>query len=416
MKKVSGGLTYYYIYSQEMTGVVKLQVRLHDFVSVEKLEHAVQCALEVHREFKKKIVRHENSIYYEENNNPVKVFSSDWGYSIIKDTNEYLFGVSGENNFITVSMFHMLTDGRGLFSFIKTILYYYISANYASDQLITDALNAQLGECEYSGYDVDAYERILEKKEKKAVLEEITFSQIGQEHEKEKFIVISLDNHMLKKMANDWGTRNYTVINVILGNVIQDYIGRNKEIAAYMPVDARKIVDAENSAYQILSFINVPHVQRENVESLESQCKKYQDTLQTYKDKDIIKGRLYEDAKLIQLLQRDKVSIESKRIMLSKLFHATVEHRGTFGMSVIAFLREREPLTKYVEDCVFCSPSSGMGIMCEMTQVGEKMKLNIRYRESLEPIILQMVDKLEEISCLTDWCFYDIINNYVELP
>ena len=419
MKKVSSGLVYYYDSSPDRTGVITILIEMNEMVRIDLFERAIQQALEVHREFKKKIVRNGNNIYYETNEKPVRILPVHLDVTLIKDTNDYLFGFAVEQRDIYFSVFHLLTDGKGIFSFIKTVLYYYVHNYHSDDSMIENEIAEQIQKYGPENQFFDVYEKILEEEERnrKTVLSEGTFCQLGNETEKEKFMVITLEHSALEKIANRWSVRSYAVISVLLGNMIRENMKNQVEqIAAYMPVDTRRNWNADRSPYQCLSYMNVPCVEVKTGETFGQQCKRYQTVVWEKLKSDDVQNRVYEDANIIKLLQREKLSIDAKKRMIYNLFQKTAVHRGSFGMSVLPFLEEKEPLTKYVEDFIICIPSGGMGIFCEMIQVGKKINLNIRYRESMENIVLQAAKKIDEVLCPDEVRRYDVPQYGIELP
>lgn len=103
---------------------------LSEDVNPDILQKAVSEILDRFPAFKVKLKKGFFWYYFDENNNPVSVFKEEPFFlkkiTEEKDNNKYLFRVYYYKNRITISFFHVLTDGMGATEFLKSIIYEYL--------------------------------------------------------------------------------------------------------------------------------------------------------------------------------------------------------------------------------------------------------------------------------------------------
>ena len=103
--------------------VMKEPVRRDELIS------AAEQAVRRFPWFAVRLCEGENGLEYRENDSPLPVFPLEKGkqYHLgSEETNGYLFRISYGGNAIVLSQHHMVTDGKGMSEFLKTLLYYYL--------------------------------------------------------------------------------------------------------------------------------------------------------------------------------------------------------------------------------------------------------------------------------------------------
>ena len=121
--------SFYYFFSDEETCSIVLELELTFLIDPEILKQALNIALKRNAAFRPEIFIDANGqVIYQDNNQPAEVYPY---YGVIKyfgtaDMNGYLFRVLYQRNKIIISMYHAVTDGRGLLAFARTLLYYYL--------------------------------------------------------------------------------------------------------------------------------------------------------------------------------------------------------------------------------------------------------------------------------------------------
>ncbi|MBQ8692995.1 MAG: cache domain-containing protein [Synergistaceae bacterium] len=121
---------FYYFSSDEETCSIVLELELTFLIDPEILKQALNIALQRNAAFRPEIFVDANGqVIYQDNNQPADVYKydgDDTKYFGTADMNGYLFRVIYQRNKIIISIYHAVTDGRGLLGFARTLLYYYL--------------------------------------------------------------------------------------------------------------------------------------------------------------------------------------------------------------------------------------------------------------------------------------------------
>ena len=115
--------------NSEHSTTLVIRTVMKEAVRKEALVRAVGQAVRRFPWFAVCLVEGENGLEYRENDSPLPVFPLAEGkqYHLGSgETNGYLFRISYEGNTIVLSQHHMVTDGKGMCEFLKTMLYYYL--------------------------------------------------------------------------------------------------------------------------------------------------------------------------------------------------------------------------------------------------------------------------------------------------
>ncbi len=125
----TGFLNMFYFYPSSVKDPVHLErFYLKDTVDGDLLTEAARRAVRLHYFFGLRPVLDEKGVvWFEENHEEPPVFYDDGTPRFLgsDETNGYLFRVLYKDNCIAVSDMHALSDGRGLYAFLSTLLYEY---------------------------------------------------------------------------------------------------------------------------------------------------------------------------------------------------------------------------------------------------------------------------------------------------
>ncbi len=129
MRLVGASNEFFYYTQSGQGGIFDIRFRI-DFssdISVRVMKDSVSRALELYPEFSVRPVIKENRLWYEENSAPAPVFEEE---RIIcfgtDDTNGYLFEFVCKGRKMLISLYHGISDAIGVFSFVRTALYFYM--------------------------------------------------------------------------------------------------------------------------------------------------------------------------------------------------------------------------------------------------------------------------------------------------
>ena len=98
-------------------------------------------------------------------------------------------------------------------------------------------------------------------REKKAVSGSISeFLQLYDETDTEKCVNVKWNAEEYRQKCPVGAYSPYAVVNVLLGNIIEEQYGMEQQIGAYMPIDMRRRIGLKASMYNCLSYTNILHI------------------------------------------------------------------------------------------------------------------------------------------------------------
>jgi len=124
-----------------MLGTIRTRIDLTEPVDWQMLDQAVQMAAERFPYFAVKLARKGSEYVFELNDRPFVV--SPEGRCVTlgsEENNGHMFAFAYDGNRIFVDTSHFITDGVGKFPFIKTVLYYYLSAMHPDEAFDTQMI------------------------------------------------------------------------------------------------------------------------------------------------------------------------------------------------------------------------------------------------------------------------------------
>ena len=405
LEKVYSGLPFFYNWDENKPGIISCHVKLKEAIDCRILEAAVNEALEIHKHFKVRLVIENNNVYYEYNDKLAKVYKGiEHNFSLIRDTQDYLFAFRVTDEMVYLDVFHLLSDGDGVMAFSKTVILLYFSKIYADkedwDELIKKRIKQYGGEHqETDPYTVDKVAHREEKREQGEIPE---FLQLYEEGDEENFISMKWNYEAFRQKPQIGWVSPYVLVNVLLGNVIEQQCQSEESIGAYMPINMRKRIGLRYSMYNCLSYTNVRNVKRGDGMSLEEQCRAYTNSLKLHYGLENSLHIMSEDAKFIDIMQNEKLSISRKCGIVRGITRRTRNMRGSFGMSYIQFCSEEEVYRRYVAELNVCPPNSNIGIVCEMFKLGDEINLCVRYGKKQEQMILMLIREMNDLGMNVD--------------
>ncbi len=405
LEKVYSGLPFFYNWDENTPGIISCHVKLKEKIECRMLEEAVNEALEIHKHFKVRLVIHSNNVYYEYNDKLAKVYEGiEDDFSLIRDTQDYLFAFRVAGEMVYLDVFHLLSDGDGVIAFCKTVALLYFSKIHADkedwDVLIEKRVKQYSGERQkIDPYTVD---KVVHREAKREQEEIPQFLQLYEEGDEERFISMKWNYEAFCKNPQIGWVSPYVLVNVLLGNVINQQCQSEECIGAYMPINMRKRIGLRDSMYNCLSYTNVRHVKRRDGMSLEEQCREYTNSLKLHYGLDNSLYIMSEDAKFIDIMQNEKLSISRKCGIVRGITRRTKNMRGSFGMSYIQFCSEEEVYRRYIAELSVCPPNSKIGIVCEMFKMGNEINLCVRYGKKQEEMISMLIQEMQGLGMNVD--------------
>ncbi len=110
-----------------MPFTIRLEIKLNDFIDGKVLKNAVNKSIKKFPYFAVKVVKKGEEYVTEENSLPLVVYSGDKIFDLGSEkVNYHMLSVYYNKDDIVFFVSHVITDGGGLFPFVKTVLYFYL--------------------------------------------------------------------------------------------------------------------------------------------------------------------------------------------------------------------------------------------------------------------------------------------------
>ena len=120
-----------YLSNEDISNVMCVRLRVRDPIDGEILKNAEETAAVRYPYFCVELKKQGKDYVFEKNDRHVVVINSEKGVELnSEESNYHLFSVSWYENRLFLYMSHALTDGTGMYRFLQTLLYYYISEYY----------------------------------------------------------------------------------------------------------------------------------------------------------------------------------------------------------------------------------------------------------------------------------------------
>lgn len=121
-----------YSSTREDPNVIRMRIRMRDLIDPDVLRSAVDTTMSRYPYFRVRLLRDgDGGWIYAANDRPVTVNHSLNGVTLNSpESNYHMVAFSWYDNRITLDIFHALTDGKGSYELLRTLLYYYCSGRY----------------------------------------------------------------------------------------------------------------------------------------------------------------------------------------------------------------------------------------------------------------------------------------------
>ncbi len=165
-EKLSTGYRFLYLSSKKHPKVIRLRIRMRDLINPDALTNAVRMTEKRYPYFCVELTEKQDGLYFVHNERPLVISNSRDGVALNNaESNYHMLAFSWYDNWITMDIFHGLTDGAGAYEIVRTMLYYYCSERYnvkLSDEgirLCDDTLSIEEFEDPVSGLELPESEK-----------------------------------------------------------------------------------------------------------------------------------------------------------------------------------------------------------------------------------------------------------------
>ena len=406
MEKVSSG---FYIYGDsDNQNLMVLNIELTDEINLKKMEEAINKALLIHPNIKVKLVWENNNFYFEQNNKYFYITQKE-KVTLIRDTNDYLFGVTIRGNKFIMYMSHALADGSTMSPFIKNcILYYYslFGINEFDEILKHQSKKFSNIEKYQNPYELPILSEIKLNKET-IKNDNLRFSDLNGSR-KQCVAAFDLSHNNLNKLAKKFGTDKMSIILAIFTGAILEINQNDKSISTYIVMDMKRALGIRFATHECISHNRLFLGNDANL-TLEERAKYYQ---KLWNDSEPQKRGLEafrSSYEITKTFQKEKMSYSTKNILYEHLCDLQIKNQDTFSFSMMTFINQNENLKKYIKSLYVYGINLATDMLFEIHQVGDDECITVTYCEKAEEYIQNIVKKFDDLGIL-------ILKKKIEIP
>lgn len=325
---------FYYITSEKgITPNIKVNLKFKEPVNHKILLSAANEALSLFPEFSVRPVLKDNTIFYEENFNPVALLPSSSNYNFgSSDMNDYLFCFQADPSKeceIDFSIHHGLSDWCGFYKFLRAIICRYaVKVKGLPDDYFNDVTRSKVPD--RSEWDTEINLRpyeVFAKQDAVTPYKPEIFGEVFYPTEKafsldstaNRYIRITLSKSQFSNVVKKYNTSSTPYILYIVSNALRDTFNTDKNILIVLPADMRRVFNVDC----MTNFTNpllLPSSLTEHNAPVEEQCRRFRKMIDLQKQPDNLSRLLYYKVQSRKKLFSSPGSIISKiREIISKI-------------------------------------------------------------------------------------------------
>ena len=355
-----------YLCYMSMSGVqtttIVVNIDLVDPVNGEALKAAVGHVLERYDHYRMTLVLKENQLYYTLAKGELPVYKEKGSLQLGSEENGgYLFAVSYKKKRIRLRIHHGLADGRGIFEFSKSLLYYYFLECgipvEPEDKVITK--ETPRGETE----DLDPF----------AAFGDVSIEPLGQFISKEAFCAAEEDEYEdqprcyryelalpigdLLKAAKKVDSSPLPLLTVLISAAFRKTwdVG-DQPVTGYVPLDLRTRFDMmtlQNCAY----FVPLPHTKRNSNLPLDTQATVQRGIMDLQLQEENLRHRMGALEKGQQDFKAVEVPFAAKQKAATARSRAGSKTRYSYVMTYVGKISLPELMRRQVNDFMINIPA-----------------------------------------------------------
>ena len=356
-----------YLYRENGLPSEVYEIRMNDEIDHSALNAALALTIQRYPYFKVRYEEKKGDFYALNNELPIEAFETDELIPLGGAENHYyLIGITHHGRIIDISFHHGLADGRGVKSFVETLVYYYCQKAYGScadskgiltnDEPVTCAETAEPCGEKYT-VDRSKLHKIEGLSGKGFTLPETKESRSSHRRYELKF---SQEDFM--KLCKQNGASPVVMLSVMMSRAIHELYPESKEtVNSNFPVDARQALGVEGTYKNCVKSISLPYGETEQNMSTETLCRHYKTMMNEQRASERCKD---EFNKIIMLLNAVDClhSFKKKRMIMKFLDNLKLD---TYLISYIGQFNLNEN-SQYVDSVHLFSDCSD-GLVMNMT-------------------------------------------------
>lgn len=346
---------------------------LKENINKKILKEALNKTLENFRTFKVKMSKGIFWNYLEENEKNIIIKKEDkvfYDHINTKENNDYLFKISYYKNKINLNIFHVLTDGVGALSFLKSIIYNYLNikhnlTHYKNDEIV----NVK-----------DEFIKKYNKKYKEKFVFKKAFLLPYKKNNVSNTSHYIIKIEEIKKVCKSYNVTitEYLTALYIYSLFLSFYNNRNKkDIVVTIPINLRKYYNV-NTISNFFSCMNVnPGIIKNKLYTFEEVLKgvvnEFKDKLNTNK----IKQYITRDVNIGKNKSIGLIPLNIKKFAM-KYFGNIFNSSATTTLSNVGKIDIDNNYSKYIENIFMESkPWKVQKIKCSVCSFEDKLNITI---------------------------------------
>ena len=211
-----------YASSRECPNNFRMRIRMRDLIDPAALRNAVDATMKRYPYFCVELQKENGQLVFVENHRPVVISHSMRGVELnSEDSNFHMIAFCWQDNWITLDVFHGMTDGTGAYEVIRTLLYYYCSERYQvvlKDEGIRLAGDA-ICEEEWADPVCDAELPVPERSQLPKALNPLESAGIENDHVNTVYSIVISESEFMRFNINNDGSPA-TMVSLLLSRAI----------------------------------------------------------------------------------------------------------------------------------------------------------------------------------------------------
>ena len=360
---------FYYTSSGKGTTMdIRLPITFKSAVDHQALIEAASDALKLFPEFSAQPVLKDGRLFYEENHNPVALLPLSSRYDFASDDmNGYLFCFQFDptnERELVFSVYHGLSDWNGLSKFIKAIICRYaVHVKGLPDDYFSSVIRSHVPEkSEWETQaNINPYEVYADKNAVPSYKPEMSgeiFFPVEEyypfDFPASRHYRITLSTSEFIKAAKSHNTSFIPYLLYLSSNVYREAYNTDKNILTMLPVDLRKVFNADCMVnFSDSAFL--PSSLQQHEASLEEQCRRFREIITLSRKPENYAGFLFDKVQTVKSFEAAPEGIVEKSRELNSQT-AEILKLVTYGITYPGIMDMPEGADDLIENIVMDSP------------------------------------------------------------
>lgn len=397
-EKITAGIRTLYSTTKECSNVIRLRIKMNSKIDPEIFHSAVDTTMKRYPYFLVELKRREGQYYYVENPRPVVVSDSLHGVNLNSaESNYHMVAFSWQDNWMSLDIFHGLTDGTGAYEVVRTLLYYYCLERYG-EELTKDGIRL-VGDSITSEEWIDPVEaaQAPNNTEKKAeipqVLNLVKAAGLMDDTKRTVYsIVISETDFMNFNKTNDGSPG--TMVSLLFSRAIaKSHPESSKPVRIAFCVNQRSALKATLAHQSLVGGAILEYKEQMKNWPLHKQAAVYRGMVFVQTQKEIILADVNNTKRLAQMIM--SLETDQERLDTIDYINAKADHVISAVVSYVgkADFKEAE---KHIQDFRTWTKGPGNAVCVEISAVNGRFVLDVIQPFSSPVYVNSFLEELEE--------------------